>query len=80
MCSQSASWNALPPRLLSLMSGLDGQKAYVGPQTEELISHDIPLVFKRPITKTYKALRVTKRQTSIRAWPHCDLRAQLSTK
>lgn len=43
------------------------QKAYVGPQTEELISHDIPLVFKRPITKTYKALRVAKRQTSIRA-------------
>ena len=60
--------------LLYPSAGFDSQKAYFGPRTAELISPDIPLVFKRPITKTYKALRVTKRQTSIRAWPPCVLR------
>lgn len=32
----------------------------LGLKTDVLISHDIPLVLKRPIIKTYKALRVTE--------------------
>ena len=63
------------------MSGLDGQKAYVGASNQRAHQswHTIS-VQKANYKKTYKALRVTKRQTSIRAWPHRDLRAQLSTK
>ena len=66
------------------MSGLDGQKAYVGASNRRAHQswHTISVQkanYKKK-KKTYKALRVTKRQASIKAWPHRDLRAQLSTK